>query len=78
MNTPRTQAMEARKRAGLTIAQCAVKAGLSLGAVRRVERGENVTLDTAEKYAQAVGITLADLTVERERDDDSTDNTHTE
>jgi transcriptional regulator with XRE-family HTH domain len=44
-----------------TLVAMAARPGLNIATVRRVERGDNVQLGTAEKVAAAFGMTLAEM-----------------
>lgn len=50
----------AREKAGMTLAQVAEKAGIRLETVSRLELGKvkNPTIDTLQRYANAVGVEL--------------------
>lgn len=53
---------EWRKARGLTQMQLAVKTGLTLGTIQSVESARRgVTMGTALKIAEALGVTLADI-----------------
>jgi transcriptional regulator with XRE-family HTH domain len=65
-STPLTVAFGRRTRAlrqqrGWSLERMAARPGLCIATVRRVERGDNVRLGTAEKVAAAFGMDLADM-----------------
>jgi transcriptional regulator with XRE-family HTH domain len=67
---------EARQRAGLSQAQVAERAGIKQTHVSRVERGHrNLTLDTIEALAQAVGCAVSIVLMPRTRGVESKDQT---
>lgn len=51
----------ARTQAGMTQQTLAHNAGLAIGTVARVERGEDMAVSTLAAIATALGITLAEL-----------------
>jgi transcriptional regulator with XRE-family HTH domain len=53
---------------GWTLEAMASRPGLNLAAVRRVERGDNVQLGTAQKVAAAFGLTLPEMLAEVTRE----------
>ncbi len=63
-----------RRERGFSQEEFAFKVGLHRTYMGDIERGEkNVTLVTAEKVAKGLGLTLAGLLVEMERDPDDSD-----
>jgi len=50
-----------RTERGWTLQAMASRPGLSIGAIRRVERGDNVRLGTAAKVAAAFGLSLPEM-----------------
>ena len=53
---------EQRRRLGLTQAELAARTGLARSSISEIERGrEHISLERAERLAQAVHSTLADL-----------------
>lgn len=55
---------EARTAAGLTQQSLATRAGVSLGTLIRIERGEDTTLGTLTLLAAQLGVGVADLITE--------------
>lgn len=51
----------------LTWRELAEKSGVTLRVLQRVEKNENVTIETLEKIAQALGCRVRDLLDETER-----------
>jgi transcriptional regulator with XRE-family HTH domain len=52
---------QARKARGWTREQLAIEAGVSFTTVANVERGAGATVGTIQKFAEALGVSLADL-----------------
>jgi transcriptional regulator with XRE-family HTH domain len=57
----RTKVREARTAAGLTQQTLASKAGVSLGTLMRIERGDDTTLRTLSQIAAALNVSVAEL-----------------